>query len=295
MDRNEQAVSDDERCRLEGLSCWQGPIDIRPLEGGITNRNFVVRDGARSFVARLCEERRHLGIDRANESRCQQAAAAEGIAPQVVLAADGVLVSEFVSGRTLDAAALADEKSLRSVAEVLHRLHDSRQRLTGELLYVCPFQTVRTYLQTAQRLGARGANAIEADVREATEMAGQLATFQPTLCHNDLLPANWILDDQRLWLVDWEYAGIGNPLFDLASVVANANLKAEAQAWLLETYDGQVRSARVDELQILLVVSQLREGLWALIQTVASDLDFDYAEYAAQCFDAYRTARRQLS
>ena len=60
------------------------------------------------------------------------------------------------------------------------------------------------------------------------------------MCHNDLLPANLIDDGQRLWLVDWEYAGAGHPLFDLANASANASFSDAQDRCLLEAYRGHV-------------------------------------------------------
>ena len=64
--------------RLQRLPFIQGPIDVEPIVGGITNHNFAVRAGGQGYVARLCEDRPLLGIDRRNEVACQQAAGAWG-------------------------------------------------------------------------------------------------------------------------------------------------------------------------------------------------------------------------
>jgi thiamine kinase-like enzyme len=114
------------------------------------------------------------------------------------------------------------------------------------------------------------------------------------LCHNDLLPANILDDGNELWLVDWEYAGIGNPLFDLAGVSSNARLSDEAEAALLEAYAGPVDPRIRREVRILKTVSLLREALWSVIQTVTSRIEFDYERYTAANLAAYEEARRRL-
>src|SRR5262245_13039743 len=104
--------------RLRALDYWRGPVTIEPLPGGITNRNFVGRDEAavRAYVARLCEERPLLGIDRRNELACQQAAHAVGVGPEVVHHETGVLVSAFLDARTLAAADVRDPERLARLA-----------------------------------------------------------------------------------------------------------------------------------------------------------------------------------
>jgi hypothetical protein len=88
--------------RIASLDCWQGPITCEALSGGITNQNFVVDDGSRRFVARICEDRRFLGIDRANEALCQTAADDAGLAPRVIQFKDEILISVFIDGRTFE-------------------------------------------------------------------------------------------------------------------------------------------------------------------------------------------------
>ena len=125
--------------QISSLSCWKSVIECEPLSGGITNQNFVVPDGDSKFVARICEERRFLGIDRLNEKLCQEAAHAADVAPAVVHFENGILVSEFVEATTFANANLQDSSTLGRVAETIRQLHNARQQLTGELLFFCPF------------------------------------------------------------------------------------------------------------------------------------------------------------
>ena len=280
--------------RINSLSCWKNDITCQPLTGGITNQNFVVQDGASKFVARICTDRPFLGIDRRNERDCQAAASQAGISPEVVHFEDGILVSRFVEAKTLQDENLHDAAMLRRFADSLRQLHNQRDRLTGEMLFFCPFQTVRTYTATARNIQATLPDDIEELLDDSRRLSNHISDYQPTLCHNDLLAANIMDDGKKLWLVDWEYAGIGNPLFDLASIAANCRLNDEREAELIEAYFGSVLESIVRELQILKTVSLLREALWAVIQTVKSEIDFDYVKYATDNFDAYKRARVTL-
>ncbi len=281
--------------RLRDLGAWQGPIAVEPMPGGITNRNYRVRDAGSLYAARLCVERPLLGIDRRNEVACQVAAHSLGIAPEVVHHEDGVLISRYVSGTTLGAADVRDPAFLPRMAAVLRGLHGSWDRLTGTFLYFCAFQTVWTYAATALRLGARLPGDIDGCLDDARGLSRQLAPFQPALCHNDLLASNIIVaDDDRVWLVDWEYAGMGHPLFDLACASANCAFSESDEAALLAGYRGSVDARDLRELRILKTMAHLREALWSVIQTIASDIDFDYVRYADDHFAAYREARRKL-
>jgi len=287
---------DDPDCihRIRALSCWQGEITPEPLSGGITNRNFVVTDDRNRYVVRVCEDRSFLGIDRRSERVCHGAAAEIGVSPEIVHAEGMLLVSRFVESHTLSDDDVADEAMLERIAQVLQKLHGARHELAGEMLYFCPFQTVRTYVATAHELGAELPEDVDTLLADSATLAAEMRPFHPTLCHNDLLAANFLDDGPRIWLVDWEYGGMGNPLFDLASVSANARLAPALETTLLAAYGLSGDEAVRREVRILKTISLLREALWSVIQTVKSDLDFDYVKYANENFAAYQAARSEL-
>jgi thiamine kinase-like enzyme len=281
--------------RLSRLDLGAGPATVERLEGGISNHNFVVTKGNNSYVARLCDERPLLGIDRRSEFVCHRVASELGIAPEVVHHESGLLVTRFVAGRTLTPADVRQPDSISRLAKLLRQLHDAWTKLTGQIVYFCPFQAVRTYARTASNLKADLPGDIDRLLADAGALAGRIAPFRPVLCHNDMLAANFIDDSGgRLWLVDWEYAGIGHPLFDLANLSANAAFSDEQDRALLAAYDGRVEPGRLIELCIFKAMSSLRESLWSTIQTVASEIRFDYDRYAADNLAAYRAARSRL-
>jgi len=94
--------------RVRDLPCWRAAVRPRVLGGGLSNHNFVVEDGGARFVARIGGDAPAHNVMRFNEASCARAAAAVGLAPRVVHAADGALVIDFIDGRTLDAAAVRD-------------------------------------------------------------------------------------------------------------------------------------------------------------------------------------------
>jgi thiamine kinase-like enzyme len=236
-----------------------------------------------------------LGIDRRNERACQSAACQAGVSPALVHADEEILVTEFVVGEVLQSDALQRGTSRQRMAELLQQLHASGRVIAGQMLYFCPFQTIRMYADTARQLGAVLPSDIDTLVQNVQCLADRMQPFQPTLCHNDLLPANVVDDGDRLWLIDWEYAGIGNPLFDVAGVAANFQLTHEETEDLLRCYLGRSPDTAGQDVRILLAASLLREALWAVIQTRASSLEFDFAGYAAKHLDAFRDTFREFA
>jgi thiamine kinase-like enzyme len=280
--------------RLRKLRLVRGPFSVEQISGGLSNHNFAVRSGGETLFVRICPERPLLGIDRRNEIICHQAASLRGLAPSILHHDRGLLITRFIEGRTLDPLSIREPAMLSRLAALLGHLHEGWDLVTGEVLYFCAFQTVRTYARTAARLQASLPHDIDRILEDITVLSRRIAPFRPVLCHNDLLPANLIDDGNRLWLLDWEYSGAGHPLFDLAHASTTAGLSREQQRALLDAYPGRLPTADLVELQIFRVVALLRESLWSTIQTVASDIDFDYRRYALENLEAYRAARAAL-
>jgi thiamine kinase-like enzyme len=105
-------------------------------------------------------------------------------------------------------------------------------------------------------------------------------------CHNDLLNANFIDDGERIRIVDWEYAGMGDPFFDLGNFSINHQLTSDEDAVLLGEYDAApVARARLARLTLMRVVSDFREAMWGVLQQGISSLDVDFVAYASEHFD----------
>jgi thiamine kinase-like enzyme len=172
---------------------------------------------------------------------------------------------------------------LRAVAASLRRIHDG-PAIPG--LFV-PFRIVEAYRALALSRGV--AIPAEYDLAEAIarriELACLTAPVELRPCHNDLLNANFIDDGERIRIVDWEYAGMGDAAFDLGNFSINHELEPEADAILLEAYEGEIRRGALARLAVMRVMSDFREAMWGILQQGISTLDVDFREYAAEHFD----------
>ena len=238
---------------------WPGGVDaVEPLGGGITNRNFKVTADGDAFVLRIGgNDTGLLGIDRNVEHAASLAAASLGIGPEVVafLEPEGYLVTRFVDGEV-------GRVSVEEAAGALRRLH-AGPPIAGRF---DSFHVVETYAEIAGRRGPNWAHEIAGQIE--VRRAG--APLVP--CHNDLLAANFIHDGSRVWIVDWEYAGMGDPAFDLANYAVNNGLDEDGDRALLAVYGEADEDAHV------------REAMWGVVQQTLSQLDFDFAAYAEEHF-----------
>jgi len=125
--------------------------------------------------------------------------------------------------------------------------------------------------------------------RRAHELADRIeASFSSapsplTTCHNDLLNANFLRDGDHIWIVDYEYAGMGDVFFDLGNLAVNNGLDEAAQERLLQHYFlGDVRDRHRARLALMTLMSDFREAMWGVVQQAISMLDVDYVDYAGR-------------
>jgi thiamine kinase-like enzyme len=257
-----------------------------PLGGGITNHNFRARFGDRDVVVRVAGRRTELlGIDRGAERLATVGAAGLGLAPEVVafLPEHGCLVTRFVPGSPVSDAELRAEPCLGTVARELRSFHEHGPRLPTA--FDVP-RIAREYLAVAARAGATVPPEAEAAAALAERIAAALGSdgeHAPVPCHDDLLTANFIRSGERVWIVDWEYAGMGDRYFDLGNLSVNNGFGEGDDERLLEAYWEQPCTARrFASLRLMRAMSDVREALWGVVQGALSELDFDFAGYAAQ-------------
>jgi thiamine kinase-like enzyme len=281
-DRIVEPAFDADMRRIVALPLWRGKIRAETLPGGLSNRNFVVRDGGDAYVVRLVggDDPAH-GIVRAREIAVSEAAHRAGIAPELVHAEAGLLVLRLVEGRTLTAAEVGEPAMLGRIADLLRRCHgEVAAHLRGPAPCFWVFHALRDYLAALAGHGFASGR-IERLRRAAALLEAAVGPVQLVLTHNDLMPGNLIDDGARLWLIDWEYGGFGAPLFDLATLVVNNALDDAAQEILLAAYFRRSPGAALRRrFAAMRIAAALRESLWARVQQRHATLDFDYAGYA---------------
>jgi len=253
---------------------WPGRhATIEPLGGGITNRNFKVQVDGQDFVLRVGgKDTELLGIDRTAEHVASRVAAELGLGPEVVafLEPEGYLVTRYVDGEV-------GKVDVGWVGGALRRLHDG-PALPGRF---DSFRVVEEYRATARKHGVT----VPTVYRQLKEIADEIERLRIGVpirpCHNDLLSANFIGDGTRTWLVDWEYAGMGDALFDLGNFAVNHELDESGESELLAAYGSNDRRALV----LMRFMSDFREAMWGVVQLAISELDFDFSAYAEEHFE----------
>jgi thiamine kinase-like enzyme len=268
----------DDDSQIQNLPCWSGPVTVEPLTGGITNRNFKVCDGEKKYVVRLGGDIPVHHVMRFNEHAASRAAADAGISPKVVYSAPGVLVIDFIEGKTADAAAVREH--MDEIVDLVHRAHEEvTEHLRGPALSFWVFHVIRDYVAALREAGNSSPD-LQDFLNRADELEQAVGEVELVFAHNDLLAANFLNDGERWWLIDWDYAGFNSPLFDLGGLASNNEFSEPEEKHMLERYFGRAADPGLwKQYQAMKTASLLRETLWSMVSEIHSKLDFDYKTY----------------
>lgn len=277
--------------RIAALPCWTGPVTAEPLSGGLSNEIWKVTDAAGVHVVRFGRDCPPHHVDRAREVMTARAAHAAGFGPAVEHAAPGVSVVAFVPGRTWGA---ADVRAAPDrVGRLLRGFHDTMPaHITGAAFLFWPFHVIRDYARTIAAGHSRFAPDLPRFLSLNAAMEAAQIPLPVVFGHHDLLPANLLDDGARLWLIDYEYAGFGTCLFDLAGAASNAGMDAGETGALLRAYLGHAPDPAFRRaFDAMQVASLLRESMWAMVSDLhLSAPGVDYVAYARENLDKLAAA-----
>ncbi len=267
---------------------------IKSLPGGATNMNYLVTERdeeASQFVLRVSNyDTERMGGTRTAGLRVQSAAAEGGVGAAVLAywLPEGHSLSRFIPGEALDADLLRERDHWAAAARLLRRLHD----LPAVEATWSAYRDIEHYLGIARAEGLElpeDLDRLEAAV-EAVRSACDDRDASIGFCHNDLQIQNFIDDGSRLWLLDWEWAGMGDRYFDLGGFLVNAAADEDERRRFLSAYfDGDYdESTCVARCQLMELVSAVREAAWAVAVEPVLTNEWNYKGWAAQYFGRAR-------
>lgn len=265
---------------LAGWNLWSPsrpivckPEVVRPMSGGLTNHSYLLRAGDQYMVLRLnTANSEQLGLDRDMEQNTWLNAAAMDLAPALIHVdpAHKYLVSEYLIPNTLGQSNVQHVDYLRRLAELLVRVH----QLPAEGVVLNISLRANHYWQSVEQLKIPFVKTL-LPLRKKLEDFFSLIRIESraesnlSLCHNDPVAENVIDTKQGLFLIDWEYAAVGDPYFDLAVYIHSEELGQEAVKFLLDAYcDGANESCHV-RLKMAEANFLYMDLLWHVLQEKA--------------------------
>mgnify|MGYP001175915704 CR=1 FL=1 len=279
---------------IKSLPIWKGKIEIRGLKGGLTNQNYLVKDDDNKLVVRLGEDIIEHNIIRSNEVLSSKAAFDAGIAPEVIYHSNGILVLNYIEGKTLSN--LDVRKNIDKIIHLVKKVHyDVPKKLFGPAMIFWVFHVIRNYINFLENKKSNYSSILNELASNCEILEGMSSPYQIVYGHNDLLPANFLDDGSRLWLIDWEYSGFNSPLFDLGGLASNNNFSPDEENYLLENYfDKKINSELQIQYSSMKCASLLRETMWSMVSEITSEIDFDYKKYTQENLNKYQESFKKL-
>jgi thiamine kinase-like enzyme len=239
------------------------------IKGGLTNESWLVQGIDDAVVVRISTADEHaLQLNRSSETVVLERVQQAGIGAEVLLCAPErrLLVTRKLPAETMTLAAMRDPVMLRPLTALLRRLHSisvppSVQK--SDLLAI-----VQGYWQTLDAYPAQQQGSVDTRAY-ATEIALESASAtNRCLCHNDVHHLNLMSDGEQLWLLDWEYAGTGDPFFDLAAVCCYHDYSPALRNQLLLAYRGELTDADSLRLQRMCWLFDYIKMLWLTVRAL---------------------------
>jgi thiamine kinase-like enzyme len=277
--------------RIRALPCWNGGVSIERLKGGLSNENFLVTDANGRHVVRFGTDYPFHHVSREREIMTARAAHAAGFAPELQYAEAGVMVTAYLGAETYAAADVRENAG--RIAPLIRRFHEEMPRhVSGPGFMFWVFHVIRDYARTLEAGGSRMTAELPKYLALAEELERAQAPLPIIFGHNDLLPANFLDDGERLWLIDFEYAGFSTAMFDLAGVASNAEMGEAQSNILLAVYFGREPDDAISRSHAAMqCASLLREAMWSMVSELhLTAPGVDYIAYTQENLARFEAA-----
>jgi thiamine kinase-like enzyme len=270
---------------IPALAGYSGPLERM---GGLTNKVFRAGD----LVLRIPGAGTEEYIDRANEAAAAYAAAAAGVSPEVLHFDDrGVMVARFI-----DAAVTMSPEAFRSRAgaparagRAFRRLHRSGATFPFRFELFTMIEDYLAILATKDVALPPGYHDVVAEAK-TVRAALDASPVELAPCHCDPLCENFLDTGDVMWIVDWEYSGMNDPLWDLGDLSVEGEFDAAEDAEMLTAYFGREATlAERGRVVVYKAMCDLLWTLWGLIQLANANPADDFRAYADTRFARCKT------
>ena len=276
------------------LPIWKNKIEISNLDGGITNQNFLVKDGGTKVVVRLGKDILEHHVLRSNELISSKAAYDVGISPKVIYHKEGVLVLEYIKSKTFSPVDVRN--NIDKIIFLLKKVHyEIPKKIFGPVMIFWVFHVIKNYAQFLRNNDSRHSPILDQLLGNCSKLENNSSPYQIVFGHNDLLPANILDDGSKLWLIDWEYSGFNSPLFDLGGLASNNDFSDKEEIYLLENYfNKKTDDQLILKYNAMKCASLLRETMWSMVSEITSKIDFDYNKYTEENLKKFNDSFKKI-
>ena len=280
--------------KIKSLPIWTGDIKISPLEGGITNFNYLVKDSGKESVVRMGSDIPEHLVYRSNEILVSKAAFEIGVSPELIYNEPGILVLDFIKSTTLEP--ITVRKNLERIIPIVKKIHNLiPNKLSGQPSIFWVFYVIKYYSNFLLKNKSTHSPLISDLLLKSGRLEELSSPREIVFGHNDLLAANFLDDGSKIWVIDWEYGGFNDPLFDIGGLSSNNDFDPDMENLALEMYfDKKPSKELIIKYNAMKTASLLRETMWSMVSEITSKLDFNYAEYTSENLSKFRDSFENL-
>ena len=260
--------------------------------GGLTNRNYHLESPVGNFVLRLAGEGTSEYIDRQAEAHNARVAAAAGVNAEVLYfdTDDGTMLCRYVENAvTMSEAGFADLSAVARTGQAFRKLHDCGQKFAGRFEL---FEQIDNYLAHVEKLNAQIPDGYDEVKDEAQAIREALGKHQLPLapCHCDPLAENFLDTGEKMYIIDFEYAGDNDPMWDLGDASVEAGFNEEQDQIFLQAYFGHEPPAfEVGRTVMYKALCDLLWTLWGVVQVANENPADDFWAYSVNRLERCRT------
>ena len=259
---------------------WNGKsIKVNPINAGITNINFEVIVGEKSFFLSIPSSSSELlNIDYKNKYYNNKICGKINISPKVThfIESENLLVTEFIKSKTSSLAIFQSSKEIEQLANSIKLLHNANPFLKNfnMLSQISYYQNILKKDYMPQKLN-RYVNNIKSLKNKL-----YLPNHKLVPCHNDLLAENIINKNNQIFIIDFDYSGNNDPCFELGNLSVEMKYDDEQINNLVKSYYGRIDEDIISRVNLQGIVSDIGWSLWSYVQVKNSNLNFDYNAHA---------------
>ena len=263
--------------------------------GGMSNKNFRVNFKGRSYVLRVPGNGSDGMMERSNEEFNALEGCKMGVNPEIRYfdAKTGIKLADYVeNAETLNAATIQRHDNLRKIADIYHKIHDAHVRLKNEFNL---FQEIEKYDRLLEKVGASMYEGWDEFKPKVMSLVSRLNAIgiEMTPCHDDAVPENFIkAEDGTIYLIDWEYSGMNDPMADFAALFLESDFPEETQDYFLDKYYSGNVPAGIKER--ILCYEILWDALWAQWTVIKEACGDDFGSYGIDRYNRAKTNYNKL-
>jgi thiamine kinase-like enzyme len=257
--------------------------------GGLTNLVFRVDFGGEQYCLRVPGRGTEEYINRRNEAVAAREAARAGVSPDVLFfdESSGVMLTRLIDNAVTMTPALFKERqgAVARAALAFRKLHNSGATFNFRFEL---FAMIDDYLKVLSGKDVTLPSGYHDVVREAEGIRVALAAHPVPIvaCHCDPLCENFLDTTNRMWIVDWEYSGMNDPMWDLGDLSVEGNFDERLEEEMIRAYfGGEPSSAERGRIVIYKAMCDLLWTLWGLIQFANKNPVDDFWAYAVNRFE----------